>query len=182
MNGHHLILGETIDVISGETLIDTHDERLRQGIARLLLEEKGYGHHEIRSRLSLPIRAGERRAVVPVDFLVELEGRGVLLIHYGPGSLVTRHRPALAMSRLVRDYQIPFVVVTNGVQADLLAASGQLIGEGLEAIPTRQTLQGWVSACRFEPVALARLEREARILYAYEVDGSCPCDDRICRL
>jgi hypothetical protein len=183
MQGHHLILGETVDVLSGATIVDTHDERLRQALARLLLEQKGYGRDEIRARLPLSIRAGERCAIVPVDFLLEIGGRAALVIHYGPGSLVTRHRPALAMARLVRPYQIPFAVVTNGRQADVLAvATGRLLGEGLEAIPTRAVLAGWMAGADFEPVAPERAEREARILYAYEVDGSCPCDDRVCRL
>ena len=30
MDGHHLILGELTDLITGETLTDTHDERYRQ--------------------------------------------------------------------------------------------------------------------------------------------------------
>jgi len=51
VNGRHLILGELTDVITGRTLPDTHDERYRQKIARLLLEEKGY------SRSAPPPRA-----------------------------------------------------------------------------------------------------------------------------
>ena len=35
MAGHHLILGELKDIITRETLEDTHDERLRQGIASM---------------------------------------------------------------------------------------------------------------------------------------------------
>ena len=42
MNGHHLILGELTDTITRETLADTHDERQRQKLARLLVEKKGY--------------------------------------------------------------------------------------------------------------------------------------------
>ena len=45
--GHHLILGELIDFITGETIQDTHDERYRQKLARLLVEHKGYVKKEI---------------------------------------------------------------------------------------------------------------------------------------
>ena len=34
----------------------------------------------------------------------------------------------------------------------------------------------------WEPIAAERAEMESRIIYAFEVDGSCPCDDSICRL
>ena len=43
MNGHHLILGKLSDYLTGDTLDDTHDERYRQKIARLLVDRKGYG-------------------------------------------------------------------------------------------------------------------------------------------
>jgi len=38
MTGHHLILGELDDLITGERVKDTHDERYRQKIARLLID------------------------------------------------------------------------------------------------------------------------------------------------
>jgi hypothetical protein len=34
----------------------------------------------------------------------------------------------------------------------------------------------------FEPISADRAEKEARIVYAFEVDGACTCDDTICRL
>ena len=42
MAGHHLILGEITDFITGKTIEDTHDERYRQKIAKFLVNEKGY--------------------------------------------------------------------------------------------------------------------------------------------
>ena len=40
--GHHLILGKTTDFITGSTIIDTDDERIRQMLARFLVHKKGY--------------------------------------------------------------------------------------------------------------------------------------------
>ena len=42
MQGHHLILGELVDFITGETIRDTHDERFRQNLARMLVNQKGF--------------------------------------------------------------------------------------------------------------------------------------------
>jgi hypothetical protein len=72
MGGHHLILGTLADLITGETLDDTLDERYRQKIARLLIEAKGFRRTEIEPRRKLVLEAGERRAVIPVDFVVHL--------------------------------------------------------------------------------------------------------------
>jgi len=183
MGGHHLILGELTDLITGETLSDTHDERYRQRLARLLLEQKGYHRAEIEPRRALTIQAGKHRAIVPVDFVIRLSQRIAMILKYGPGSLVTRHRPVLALTRLLAPYQVPVAVVTNGEDADLLdGETGTVIGSGLEAVPERGVLEKIVARARFSSIGAKRSEMEARIVYCYEVEGACPCDDTVCRL
>lgn len=183
MNGHHLVLGTIRDYLTGEVLPDTHDERYRQQLARLLVEEKGYAKAEVTPRNPLTVSAGDRKAVVPVDFSIELDGMRCMIVKYGPGSLVTRHRPALAVSRLLAPYQIPVVVVTNGIDADILDGStGAVRASGLSAIFDRKALLAHRPSGSFAPISAKRAELESRIVYCYEVDGSCPCDDTICRL
>jgi len=184
MNGHHLILGKLTDFITGETLPDTHDERYRQKLARLLVEEKGYRRNDIHPRCELLATAGEdRRARIKVDFKIVLAGRAGMIVKYGPGSLVTRQRPALAAARLLEPYQIPLVVVTNGEDAQVLDGdSGKVISQGLAAIPARDALEHRMATAPYRRVSAQRAGIESRILYAYEVDGACPCDEDICRL
>lgn len=183
MNGHHLVLGELRDRITGQTLADTHDERYRQKLAALLLDVKGYRQSDIQPRFQLQARAGNKKAVVPVDFIVRLQGRVAMLIKYAPGSLVTRHRSVLAASRLVAPYQVPVAVITNGEDADVLWASrGARLGRGLAGIPDRKQLVAIAAGFDFPPISPERAERESRLVYVYEVDGACPCDDTICRL
>lgn len=183
MTGHHLILGELTDVITGEVLEDSHDERYRQRIARILLSDKGFSTAEITARIPLTVAAGKRRGRLRIEFMVTVDGRAGMMVKYGPGSLVTRHRPAMAMSRLLAGYQIPVVVVTNGEDADVLdGASGRLLDSGFDAIPTRAALVAIMGEAPFDPISSRRAEMEARIVYCYEIDGSCPCDTDICRL
>lgn len=184
MDGHHLILGILTDFITGEILKDTHDERYRQKLARLLVENKGYCKTDIIPRCELLVTAGDdKRALIKVDFKISLSGRTCMIIKYGPGSLVTRQRPSLAASRLLESYQIPFVVVTNGESADILAgASGKVLSSGLDAIPSRTELRDMTAGAPFDSISTQRAEMESRILYVFEVDGCCPCDDSVCRL
>ena len=183
MDGHHLVLGELVDYITGETLKDTHDERYRQKLARMLIDEKGYPKSEITPRVEVFTRAGEKCAIIPIDFQVSHGDRTCMIIKYGPGSLVTRRRPALAASRLIAPYQIPVVVVTNGESAEILdGANGQVNALGLDSIPSRPELVRQIQSASFAPISKHRAEMESRILYAYDVDDSCPCDDTICRL
>jgi hypothetical protein len=182
MEGHHLILGELEDLISGETIKDTLDERHRQKIARLLLEGKGYLRGDIQSRKSLLVEAGENRALITVDFLISLTGRRCMIVKYGPGSLVTRHRPVLAASRVLAPYQIPIAVVTNGEDAEILDGStAKVLSRGLDAIPSKTELAEIAKRFDFNLIPAKRAEMESRILYCYEVDDSCPCDEDICK-
>ncbi len=183
MEGHHLILGELTDLITGAKLTDTHDERYRQKIADMLLNIKGYGRHSIQPRYALQVKAGANCALIKIDFVVSVGDKIGMIVKYGPGSLVTRYRPALAAARLVAPYQVPRVVVTNGETADILEGrSGKPLSSGLASIPDKSALEKIVTQASFPKITTARAEIESRIVYAFEVDDSCPCDDSICRL
>ncbi len=181
MNAHHLIMGHTADFITGELIDDTHDERYRQKIARLLVDEKGYAKSDIRGRQTVALTVGGRRALVPISFVIDIDGRAAMLIHYGPGSIVTRHKPAIALARIAAPYQIPVVVVTNGEEADILdGVSAHLKGRGLKHIPSRSALEKDLKNFAWTPVAPQTAALAARIVMAFEVDDRCPCDDSIC--
>jgi len=183
MNGHHLILGECRDYLSGKIIADTHDERYRQSVTKFLVEKLGYEILDLAARQELKVTAGEKCALIRIDLSVVLEGRTAMIVRYGPGSLVTRYRPSIAASRLLAPYQIPLVVVTNGEDADILdGRTGRVIARGLKSIPTRQALLTQIRNHEFKPIPDEYIEREQRILYAYDVDDSCPCDDTVCRL
>lgn len=183
MTGHHLILGELADFLTGKTIEDTHDERLRQEVARGLVLQKGYDRQDIRSREKISIACNDKRAQVPLDFRIVLHQRTAMIVKYGPGSILTRRRPALALSRLVAPYQVPFVVITNGRDAEVLSGdSGRRLGEGLDAIPGKNRLLRLVAVAGWAPLTEKQIEMESRILYAYEIDDACPCDDTVCKL
>jgi len=182
-SGHHLVLGTLVDVITGQTLTDTHDERYRQKIARLLIENKGYSRDQVLPRTPLDISAGGKRARMTLDLMVFSGARAGMLIQYGPGSLVTRHRPALALAFVVKPYSVALAVVTNGRQADVLdSRSGKPIGSGLDAIPDADALQRYLQSRPAQPISASRRNMAHRVLYAYEIDGRCPCDDSACAL
>ena len=183
MNGHHLILGELTDFITGETLKDTHDERDRQKIAHLLIRQLGYSREDIEPRKGLVARADHKKAVLKIDFTITLAGRTCMVLQYGPGSLVTRRRSVLAISRLVVPYQVPVAVITNGQDAEIInGTSGEVTASGLESIPPKADLTRMVAGEIFAPISDQQAEMESRILYCYEVDDRCECDDEICKL
>jgi hypothetical protein len=183
MNGHHLILGELTDCITGETVKDTHDERYRQKIARLLIRRLGYAREDIVPRKALVARAGHKKAVLKIDFTIRLAGRTCMVIQYAPGSLVTRRRSVLAVSRLVAPYQVPVAVMTNGQDAEIInGTTGKVTASGLESIPPKAELTRMAAGEPFAPISDQQAEMESRIVYCYEVDDRCECDDDVCHL
>ena len=183
MNGHHLILGELVDFITGETVKDTHDERYRQKVARLLVNQKGYLKTDIEVRKALLVKADAKKAILKIDFVIMLAGKACMVINYGPGSLVTRRRSVLAASRLIAPDQVPVAVITNGKDAEIIkGTSGEIIAQGLDSIPAKPDLEKMVAGEAFKTISNERAEMESRLLYCYEVDDSCECDDDICRL
>ncbi|MBU1168262.1 MAG: type I restriction enzyme HsdR N-terminal domain-containing protein [Proteobacteria bacterium] len=183
MNDHHLILGSLIDFISGKEIPDTLDERYRQAIAERLVRDKQFKRTDIVQDYSLTVTTPEKKAILKIDFIVLIDKKELMLIKYGPGSIITRHRSSLAASRLVAPHQIPCVVVTNGEDADiLLGRTGTLLAQGLDRIPSRNELALMASKEPLEVIDSKRSVLESRILYAFEVDGSCPCDTDICRI
>jgi hypothetical protein len=74
-------------------------------------------------------------------------------------------------------------VVTNGESADILdGETGRVTASGLDRVPDREGLVHQLKRAKLSPISLKRAEMEARIVYAFEIDGGCPCDDTTCRI
>lgn len=178
---HHFIYGNCTDYLTGETIVDTDDERIRQRIARFLVEEKGYDKAAVIPRRKIETLFAGQFVISAIDLTVMVAGKALFIVRYGPGSLVTRERPALAAARVLeKEYQIPFAVVTNGLDAELLdTASGKVLDTGLGAIPDRQQAEDLLATTVFLPPADdVRREKELRILNAFDVEACCaggPC-------
>jgi hypothetical protein len=178
-----LILGKIVDFITGQQIVDTHDERARQKIARFLVENKGYSKEDIEPRREIPLSVDGNRATARVDFVIRVEGKAFAIIIFGPGSLVSRERSALAAARLVERYEVAFAVVTNGKDAEVLETrSGRVIAEGLDAIPSKEEALERIGALTFEELPAKRLEKEQRILYVFDVLAERECDEFTCSL
>lgn len=178
---HHIIYGLCTDYISGEKITDTDDERYRQELARFLVEKKGYAKSDIEVRQKIETLFAGQFVTSTIDFVVRSGTKRFMIIRYGPGSLVTRERAAIAAARVLEpSYRIPLAVVTNGVDAEVLdTATGKIFHEGLDTIPGKKEAVSLVATLDFLsfPDGLKH-ERELRILNAFDVEVCCvggPC-------
>lgn len=173
---HHIVYGTLSDYLTGEELVDTDDERTRQDLARMMVEEKGYAKTDLEPRRAIETLFATQFVRSTITLTVSLDGRRIMVIRYAPGSLVSRERSAIAAARMLEeDYQIPLAVVTNGRDAELLdTGNGQVLASGMDAIPNYQKARELFPTLVFR----ARLdekkrERELRILNAFDVEICC---------
>jgi hypothetical protein len=173
---HHLIYGTLRDYLTGEELTDTDDERIRQELSSMMVEEKLYHRDELLPRLSIDTFFARCYVRSVIDLTVCLENRQIMIIRYGPGSLVSRERAAIAAARVLNPaYVIPLAVVTNGREAELLDTStGKILEYGLDSIPDRSTALAMTANMPILPPPQGKKrEQEMRILNAFDVERCC---------
>lgn len=175
-SAHHLVYGKCTDFLTGEEIPDTDDERRRQNIARLLVENRGYDPTDILKGLSITTSFAGRTVVSRIDFGLRVANRVFLIIRYAAGSVVTRERAAIAAARVVvPEYRVPLAVVTNGDEVELLdSASGRVLATGWAAIPLRDEARAMLPHLPFSALTNEnKRERELRLLNAFDDEECC---------
>ena len=169
---------EICDFITGQAFLDTDDEGIRQKIERLLIEEKWYSKQDIEVDREFEIVIGKEIHKSKVDLIVNVEEKRFMIIRCARGSLVSREREVISCARILDVYQIPFAVVTNGEDAEVLdTISGEVIGNGLGAIPSKANALEAIKQIEFKKLLEKRIEKEKRIFLAFNAI-KCPskCD------
>lgn len=173
---HHLIYGTLKDYLTGEELTDTDDERIRQDLSRLMVEEKGYPRDALEPRLKIETLFSRCFVTSTIELTVTIQKKQCMIIRYGPGSLVSRERSAIAAARVLNpDYCIPLAVVTNGRDAELLdTKTAKVLAYGLQSIPDHGSIEKMFEQLSFYPPPEAkRKDQELRILNAFDVERCC---------
>lgn len=177
--GHHMVYGVLSDYLTGEELPDTDDERYRQQIARMMVEERGFIKDELEPRLFIETIINKQYVKSTIDLTISLDGRRVMILRYAPGSLVTRERAAVAAARMLQpEFRIPLAVVTNSRDAELLdTLTGEVLATGMEGIPSKAQLKEMLQSLHFKPFDdPSRRDRELRILNTFDLEVCCRGD------
>ncbi len=141
---------------------------------RMLLEEKGYAQADIRRNVFFDVVLGSETVKSSMDFLATLGGKTAMVIKCASGSLSSRERHVVAAARVLDSRPVPVAVVMDPMSAVVLdAISGKVVGEGFDAIPSKEQLAALVSGKEYRPLAPEKLEREKRVLLAFDAIGCC---------
>lgn len=178
---HEISLGGTVhDYLSGNEVPNTTYEDVRQALARMLVEEKGYPREQLRSKvaISFPIHdRGEDKTYTRVVDIVayDAHGRPLLVLIFCSGGPSSYDRETVAAARLIENGPAPLALVTDTQDAVLLdVRSGETIRRGLPAVLDWDELVAEAAQRNPEPLTGKRLEGERRILYTYsEILAGC---------
>lgn len=142
---------------------------VRQIVWKKLIDEKGFDPAEIEIEPQYKITLSDCEATVSIDFVINFPAASFAVIRCANSGLEFWERYVTAFARSVKDYQIPFAMVTNGDEAltiDVL--SGSLAGKSMQDFYNRLEALNKIKDFRKIPCPAQRLEREKRIMYAFE--------------
>lgn len=157
------------DFVTGKETPLIGAEENRQSVERFLVEQKGFAKQDIEVDAPLEITLSGEVYRSEIDLIVSVNGRRLMAIKCAAGSLGSREREILAAARLIDKYQIPFSMVSDGRTAIILdTVSGQTIGEGLDAVFSKQDALEKLKTLEFLPFPEKRLDREKIIFRSYD--------------
>jgi len=142
---------------------------IKQKIWEFLVKEKQFKSEEIETDPKFGLTFGDREMKVSIDFVINLPSASFMVIQCSSSSLEAWERYVTSFARVVKDYQILYAVVTDGEKAliiDVLA--GKLIGESLSDLFNREEALNNMKDFKKIPCPANRLEKEKRIVYAFE--------------
>jgi hypothetical protein len=162
------------DCLTGRGIPFSNRDNIRQKMLRFLLDEKGYRKEDIRVDREIRYLIDGSETVSLVDISIVLGNRTLMVWKCASGSVVSRERQIIASARLLEDYLVPFAVVTNGRDLELLDTSTEKVaGEGLDAIPRRDELALIAEEFSPRPTNKKKLANEQRVLFTYDAIA-CP--------
>jgi hypothetical protein len=141
---------------------------------KLLLGEKGYAQADLLKNYVFDVKLGAETVRSSLDFLVSVDGRNAMAIKCAAGSLASRERHVVAAARVCSRLPVPIAVVMDPMNAEVIdVMTGKVTAEGFEAIPTKPQLLDMLAGKEPEPVPPEKLEREKRVLLAFDAIGCC---------
>lgn len=178
MTMHEVSLGQTIqDFLTGESLEMTTYEDLRQGLARLLVEEKGYPKDNLTPKVPIQFEIDGKPFVRNVDLVVSSDqNKPALALVFCSGTPETYTREAVYAGRLLPNGPAPLVIVTDTKDARLLRTTdGKELASGFSSIPSWEALQELLVLNQPPALNPDRIAREQRVFYMYSgfLEGCC---------
>jgi len=151
---------------------------IKQKVFEFLIKEKQFKPEEIETDPEFRITLSDSEITVHTDFVVNLSSASFILILCRATAIESWERYIISFAKVIKDYQIPYAVVTDGENAQIIdIPAGRLIGKSLSELFNRQEVLNKMKDFKKIPCPANRLEKEKRILYAFE-GIKCPTEKK----
>lgn len=138
------------------------------------LQELGFSLDEIEINKCYEVVVSDsERFYTFVDFLIKIDNKIIFAIKCTPASIESWERFMFAFCRVVEPYQIPFAMITDGQQGIVIDILSGEVRETME-IPSKEELLKTLPKIKFIPYNEEKLQKERRILYAFDAIKCCP--------
>src|SRR4030042_565042 len=136
---------------------------VKQIVYDKLIKEKGFHQEEIAIEPRFGLAFSNCEATVSMDFIISLHLTYFAVIRCANSGLEFWERYIIAFARAVKDYQIPFAMVTNGYEAKIInVLSGNSESKNMEDFYTREQAVIIMKELKKIPCPGKRFEREKR--------------------
>jgi hypothetical protein len=167
MNNEYIIT----DFITGKAVRNIGPQAGRQIFEEFLVNEKGYEKKDIQVDKELIVQFQGQDYISSIDLIVSCNKKAFMAITCVAGSIGSYEREILAGARLVCDYQIPFAVTTDAHNAIIMdTLSGKTIGQGLDAIPSKEQALTQIESIEFKAFDPNKKEREMIIYRSFNLE------------
>ncbi len=165
------MLDAITDYITGQQINNVGAEASRQVFEKFLVETKGFAKSDVRVDVPLTVQFKGEDYHSVIDLIVSVKNRPVMAVTCVAGSIGSYEREILAGARLVEKYIIPYAVSTDGRDAVILDAhTGDTLGSGLAALPSRQDAEDWLKTIEETPLDPSKRSGEMIIYRSFNLE------------
>ncbi len=147
---------------------------IKKKVFEYLIKEKKYALSDLIIDPRFELKLSNCVVDVTIDFIITVSSEDFAVIRCAPASIESWERYVVSFARVVKDYQIPYAMVTDGEDARIIdVIEGKLIGNSINNFFSKMEAEELIKNIKKIPCPIERLEREKRIVYAFE-GVKCP--------
>jgi hypothetical protein len=159
------------DFITGKPVRNIGPQAGRQVFEKFMVNEKGYEKEDILVDEELIVQFKGEDYISSIDLIVFCSQKAFMAITCVAGSIGSYEREILAGARLVYNDQIPLAVSTDARDASVMdTLSGNKLGQGLDAIPSKENACKMLESFKDKPFDENRKEREMIIYRSFNLE------------
>lgn len=156
-------------IIEEEYVEEMQLKSIKTKVLEILTKEKKFHPGEIETDPEFNLTLSDCEVTVTIDFIVNCPSESFMVIKCSPTAIESWERYVVSFARVIKDYQIPYAMVTDGNNARIIdILTGSIVSGSLRGLFNREEALDKMRDFKKVPCPANRLEREKRIIYAFE--------------